>query len=89
MKEKLLLVGAGSFGRVVLEHCASRYDCAFLDDGDILAHHSLYFSLQNRAYDKKADNHVKMTIATAEKRSTVNFAFKPCSVIMLEFLWYK
>lgn len=32
--EKLLLVGAGGFGRVVLEHASSQYDCAFLDDGD-------------------------------------------------------
>ena len=33
MREKLLLIGAGSFGRVVLEHAESKYDCAFLDDG--------------------------------------------------------
>lgn len=32
--EKLLLVGAGGFGRVVLEHASMQYDCAFLDDGD-------------------------------------------------------
>ncbi len=32
--EKLLLVGAGGFGRVVLEHASAIYDCAFLDDGD-------------------------------------------------------
>jgi sugar O-acyltransferase (sialic acid O-acetyltransferase NeuD family) len=32
--EKLLLVGAGGFGRVVLEHASILYDCAFLDDGD-------------------------------------------------------
>lgn len=31
--EKLLLVGAGGFGRVVLEHACALYDCAFLDDG--------------------------------------------------------
>lgn len=30
---KLLIVGAGGFGRVVLEHVTSEYDCAFLDDG--------------------------------------------------------
>lgn len=30
---KLLLVGAGGFGRVVLEHASGQYDCAFLDDG--------------------------------------------------------
>ena len=34
MKEKLLLVGAGGFGRVVLEHAVKEYECAFLDDGD-------------------------------------------------------
>jgi sugar O-acyltransferase (sialic acid O-acetyltransferase NeuD family) len=34
MKEKLLLVGAGGFGRVVLEHASQHYDCAFVDDGD-------------------------------------------------------
>lgn len=32
--EKLLLVGAGGFGRVVLEHARNLYDCAFLDDAD-------------------------------------------------------
>lgn len=32
--EKILLVGAGGFGRVVLEHASGLYDCAFLDDGD-------------------------------------------------------
>lgn len=32
--EKLLLVGAGGFGRVVLEHASNLYDCAFLDDGE-------------------------------------------------------
>ncbi len=32
--DKLLLVGAGGFGRVVLEHASLLYDCAFLDDGD-------------------------------------------------------
>ena len=32
-KEKLLLVGAGGFGRVVLEHAIKEYDCAFVDDG--------------------------------------------------------
>ena len=33
MKEKLLLVGAGGFGRVVLEHAQKHFDCAFVDDG--------------------------------------------------------
>ncbi len=32
--DKLLLVGAGGFGRVVLEHASLQYDCAFLDDGN-------------------------------------------------------
>ena len=32
--EKLLLVGAGGFGRVVLEHASMLYECAFLDDGE-------------------------------------------------------
>ena len=31
--EKLLLVGAGGFGRVVLEHAIQNYDCALVDDG--------------------------------------------------------
>lgn len=31
--ERLLLVGAGGFGRVVLEHARQEYECAFLDDG--------------------------------------------------------
>jgi sugar O-acyltransferase (sialic acid O-acetyltransferase NeuD family) len=34
MREKLLLVGSGGFGRVVLEHASALYDCAFLDDGE-------------------------------------------------------
>ena len=33
MRDKLLLVGAGGFGRVVLEHAIQEYDCAFIDDG--------------------------------------------------------
>lgn len=33
--EKLLLVGAGGFGRVVLEHASQEYDCAFVDDADV------------------------------------------------------
>ena len=33
MNEKLLLVGAGGFGRVVLEHAIQTYDCSFIDDG--------------------------------------------------------
>lgn len=33
MKEKLLLVGAGGFGRVVSEHATQEYGCAFVDDG--------------------------------------------------------
>lgn len=31
--KKLLLVGAGGFGRVVLEHASLEYECAFVDDG--------------------------------------------------------
>ena len=34
-KEKLLLVGAGGLGRVVLEHVCQKYECAFIDDADI------------------------------------------------------
>ena len=30
--EKLLLVGSGGFGRVVLEYAQANYNCAFLDD---------------------------------------------------------
>ena len=32
-KEKLLLVGAGGFGRIVAEQAMPQYDCAFVDDG--------------------------------------------------------
>lgn len=32
-REKLLLVGAGGFGRVVSELARQTYDCAFIDDG--------------------------------------------------------
>ncbi len=32
MKEKLLLVGAGGFGRIAMEHAVKTYDSAFVDD---------------------------------------------------------
>ena len=32
-KEKLLLVGAGGFGRMTAEQAMLQYDCAFVDDG--------------------------------------------------------
>lgn len=36
-KEKLLLVGAGGFGRMVAEQAMLQYDCAFVDDGQPVA----------------------------------------------------
>lgn len=33
MKEELLIVGAGGFGRVTLEHAIIDFDCSFVDDG--------------------------------------------------------
>lgn len=33
MKEKLLIVGAGGFCRVTLEHALKDFDCSFVDDG--------------------------------------------------------
>ena len=35
-KEKLLLVGAGGFGRIVAEQAMLQYDCAFVDDGQVV-----------------------------------------------------
>ena len=35
-KEKLLLVGAGGFGRMVAELAVREYDCAFVDDGQVV-----------------------------------------------------
>ena len=35
-KEKLLLVGAGGFGRMAAEQAALFYDCAFVDDGQVV-----------------------------------------------------
>ncbi len=32
MKEKLLIVGTGALGRVVLEYLSDKYDCSFVDD---------------------------------------------------------
>lgn len=32
-KDRLLLVGAGGFGRIAAELAAEKYDCAFVDDG--------------------------------------------------------
>ena len=34
--EKILLAGAGGFGRVVLEHASKAFDCAFVDDGSCI-----------------------------------------------------
>lgn len=31
--KKLLLIGAGGFGRMVAEQAMLQYDCAFVDDG--------------------------------------------------------
>lgn len=36
-KEKLLLVGAGGFGRMVAEQAMLQYDFAFVDDGQSVA----------------------------------------------------
>lgn len=33
MKERLLVVGAGGFGRMVAEQAMLQYDCVFVDDG--------------------------------------------------------
>lgn len=33
VKEKLLVVGSGGFGRVTYENATSQYDCSFVDDG--------------------------------------------------------
>lgn len=33
MVSKLLIIGAGGFGRVTLEHASRQFDCAFVDDG--------------------------------------------------------
>ena len=35
-KEKLLLIGAGGFGRMVAEQAMLKYDCAFVDDGQTI-----------------------------------------------------
>ena len=35
-KEKLLLVGAGGFGRMVADLAMLQYDCAFVDDGQLV-----------------------------------------------------
>ena len=35
-KEKLLLVGAGGFGRMMAEQAMLQYDCAFVDDGQLI-----------------------------------------------------
>ena len=32
MKEKLLLIGAGGFGRIAMEHAVREYNCFFVDD---------------------------------------------------------
>lgn len=37
MKKKLLIVGAGGFGRMVAEQAMLQYDCVFVDDGQPVA----------------------------------------------------
>lgn len=36
MREKLLIVGAGAFGRLTLEQAIEKYDCAFIDDNRLI-----------------------------------------------------
>ena len=36
MKKGLLIVGAGGFGRMVAEQAMLQYDCAFVDDGQVV-----------------------------------------------------
>lgn len=43
-KEKLLLVGAGGFGRMVAEQAMLQYDCAFVDDGQSVGGRNLWHS---------------------------------------------
>lgn len=33
MSKKLLIIGAGGFGRVVSDHAVKEYECSFVDDG--------------------------------------------------------
>ena len=35
-KQRLLLIGAGGFGRMVTEQAMLQYDCAFVDDGQVV-----------------------------------------------------
>ena len=51
--EKLLLVGAGGFGRVVLEHARQEYECAFLDDGCEIGTEICGFNVAGKLNDLK------------------------------------
>ena len=42
-KEKLLLIGAGGFGRMMAEQAMYQYDCAFVDDGQAETQRSVAF----------------------------------------------
>jgi sugar O-acyltransferase (sialic acid O-acetyltransferase NeuD family) len=51
MKEKLLLVGSGGFGRVTLEHAMKVYDCYFVDDGYVIGNEICGAQVVGHTYD--------------------------------------
>ncbi len=74
-KEKLLLVGAGGFGRVVLEHASLRYDCSFVDDGynpgDMVCGAPVVGHISDIAALRKEFSHLLVVIGNNKLRQSV------------------
>lgn len=74
-KEKLLLVGAGGFGRVVLEHASLQYDCSFVDDGytagDIICGAPVVGHISDIEILRKDFSHLLVVIGNNKLRQTV------------------
>lgn len=85
-KEKLLLVGAGGFGRVVLEHASLKYDCAFVDDGyiigDIICGTRVVGHISDIDVLRKDFSHLLIVIGNNEIRQSV---YKKAQMIGYDF----
>lgn len=92
MKEKILIVGAGGFGRVTLEHIIQEYECFFVDDnrcigelidgikvvGQIKDISSL-FEMCNKMIISIGDNQIRKSIYEKAKKIGYNFPSIICT----------
>ena len=66
--EKLLLVGAGGFGRVVLEHASLKYECAFVDDADVTEVNGVPVIGKIADIEKLFDNYKQLVVSIGNNR---------------------